>query len=177
MSKSVMLKNSTHIINRHIVIPNFILDNKKFDVDMLRLCWTLVAIAVEVYSSYCHSVAIMTSRLSPSYPCNQENISWSGLLIVDTSNIIWICVSDQLQLIRFHVVFYRYRITFLAVFQWSIPELIKYLLSFSTVYAISDGYKLEYTSDFQPPMHMECLLFALSVGYSWNIGVDSTYLR
>ena len=37
MSESVMLKNSTNTINRHNMISNFILDNKKLDVDMLRL--------------------------------------------------------------------------------------------------------------------------------------------
>ena len=39
MSESVMLKKkSTNTINRHNVILNFILDDKKLDVDMLRLC-------------------------------------------------------------------------------------------------------------------------------------------
>ena len=38
MSGSVMLKNSTNTINKHNVIPNFIFDDKKFDVDILRLC-------------------------------------------------------------------------------------------------------------------------------------------
>ena len=119
------------------MIPNFIIDDKKLDVDMLRLCWTLVTTAVELYSSYCHSVAVMTSRLNPLFSYNKKNVTWSGLPIVDTYNIIWICVSDQLQLIRFHVVFYWYRITFLTVFQRSIPWLIKYLPSFSTVHVMS----------------------------------------
>ena len=112
---------------------NFILDEKKLVVDMFRL----VTIAVEIYSSYCHSIAVMASRLNLSSYCNQENIIWSGLPIIDTSRIIWICVSNQLQLIRFHVVLCRYRITFLTVFQWQISRLTKYLLSFSTVYATS----------------------------------------
>ena len=38
MSESVMLKNNTNTINRHNAILNFILDNKKLDVDMIRLC-------------------------------------------------------------------------------------------------------------------------------------------
>ena len=158
------------------MIPNFIIDDKKLDVDMLRLYWTLVTIVVELYSSYYHSVAVMASRLNPPSSYNKENKTWSGLPIVDTYSIIWICVSDQLQLIRFHVVFYWYRITFLTVFQRSIPWLIKFLSSFSMVYAILDGYKLEHTSDIQPPMHMECLSFALSVDHSWDIRVDITYL-
>jgi len=116
MSGSVMLKNSTNIINRRNVIPNFILDDKKLDVDMFRLCWTLITIAVELYSSYCHSVAVMASQLKPPSSFKQKNIAWSGLSIVDTSSIIWICISDQLQLIRFHVDFCRYRIYYLTVF-------------------------------------------------------------
>jgi len=131
------VKNSTNTINKHNVILNFIFDDKKLDVDILQFCWTLVTIAVELYSSYCYSVAKMASRLNPPFSCNQKNITWSGLPIIDTSSIIWICVSEQLQLIRFHVVFCRYRINFLTVFQWSISKLIKYLSSFSKVYAMS----------------------------------------
>ena len=37
MSGFVMLKNSTNNINRHNVILNFILDDKKLNVNMLRL--------------------------------------------------------------------------------------------------------------------------------------------
>ena len=119
------------------MIPNFIIDDKKLDVDMLRLFWTLVTIAIELYNSYCHSVVVMASWLNQSSSCNQENIIWSGLPIIDTSSIIWICVSDQLQLIRIHVVFCRYCITFLAIFQLSISGLIKYLPSFLMIYAMS----------------------------------------
>ena len=118
------------------MIPNFIIDDKKLDVDMLRLYWTLVTIVVELYSSYCHSIAVMASRLNPPSSCNKKNVTWSGLLIFDTSSITWICVFDQLQLIRFHVVFCKYHITFLAVFQRLISWLIKYLPSFSMVYAM-----------------------------------------
>jgi len=131
------IKNTTNTINRHNVIPNFIIDDKKLNVEMLRLCWTLITIAVELYTSYCHSVAVMTSRLNSLSSYNQKNVTWSRLSIVNTSSIIWICVSDQLQLIRFHVVFYRYRVTFLTVFQWSISGLIKYLSSFLMVYVMS----------------------------------------
>ena len=123
------------------MILNFIIDDKKLDVDMLRLCWILLTIAVELYNSYCHCVAVMASRLNLLSSYNQENITGSGLPIVDTSSKIWICVSDQ-QLIKFHVVFYKYRITFLTVFQWSIPGLIKYLPSFLMIYAVWTGTNL-----------------------------------
>jgi len=32
------VKNSTSTVNRHSVIPKFILDDKKLDVDMFWLC-------------------------------------------------------------------------------------------------------------------------------------------
>ena len=153
------------------MILNFILDNKKLNVDLFRLCWTLVTIAVELYRSYCHSIAVIASRLNPPSFCNQENVTRNGLPVVDTSSIIWICVSDQLQLIIFHVVFYRYHITFLAVFQWSIPGLIKYLPSFSMVYVMS-GYVQTWAYIRLPTADA----FALSVGRSWDIGADLTYL-
>ena len=120
------------------MIPNFIIDDKRLDVDMLRLCWTLVTIAAELYSSYCHSVAVMASRLNIPSSYNQENVTWSGLFVVDTSSIIWVCVSDQQQLIKFHIVFCRYRIIFVAVFLWSNSGLIKYLPSFSMIYGLSE---------------------------------------
>jgi len=104
---------------------------------MFWFCLTLVIIAVVLYNSYYHSVIIMASRLNLPFSYNQKNVTWSELPIVDKFSIIWICVSDQLQLIRFHVVFYKYHITFLAVFQWSIPGLIMYLPSFSIIYAMS----------------------------------------
>ena len=88
------------------MISNFIIDDKKLDVNMLRFCRTLIIIAIELYISYCHNIVVMASRLNPSSSYNQENVTWSGLLIVDTSSIIWICLSDQLQLIRFHIVFF-----------------------------------------------------------------------
>ena len=66
------------------MIPNFITDDKKLGVDMLQLCWTLVTIAVELYNSYCHNIAAMASRLSPLSFYNQENVTGSGLSIVDT---------------------------------------------------------------------------------------------
>ena len=142
------------------MIPNFIIDDKKLDVDMLRLCWTLVTIAAELYSSYCHSVAVMTSRLNPPSSYNKENVKWSGFPIADTSSIIWACVSNQLQLIRFHVVFYGYHIP-----SWQSSSDQSH--DWSSICQDSqwhmlclDRYKLEQTSDFQPLMYMECLLFA-----------------
>ena len=66
------VKNSTNTINRHNVIPNFIIDDKKLDVDMLRLYWTLVTIVVELYNSYYHSVVVMASRLNPPSSYNKE---------------------------------------------------------------------------------------------------------
>ena len=54
---------------------NFIIDDKTLDVDMLRLFLTRVTIVVEIYSSYCHYVAVMASRLNPPSSYNQENIT------------------------------------------------------------------------------------------------------
>ena len=137
---------------------------------------TLATITVELYSSYCHSVAVMTSRLNPLSSCNQKNVTWSGPPIVGTSNIIWICVSDQLQLIRFYVALCRYRITFLAVFQWSISRLIKYLPSFSTAYALFGRVQTWVYIRLSIVDDMECLSFSLSVDHSWDIRVDLIYL-
>ena len=117
----------------------------------------------------------MATRLNLPSSCNQENVIWSWPSIVDTTSIIWICVSDELQLTRFHVVFYRYRITFLIVFHWSILGFIKYLPSFLMVYAMFGQVQTWTYINFQPPMHMECLSFSLFVCHSWDIRVDSTY--
>ena len=115
MSKSIMLRIILTLSTDTMCFRTLSLITR----NLMSICFDfaeLVIIAVEFYTSYCRSVAVMASWLNLPSSYNQENITWSGLLIVDTSSIIWICLSDQLHLIRFHVVFCRYRITFLTAF-------------------------------------------------------------
>ena len=143
---------------------------------MFWLCWTLVTVAVELYSSYCHSVVVMVSRLSSPSSCNQKkcNLKWTSYCRYTEHNLI--CVSDQLQLIRFHVVFSKYRITFLAVFQWSISGLIKYLSSFSMVYVMSRWVQTWVYIRLPTADAYVMSFICSSVGRSWDIIVNLTYL-